>query len=140
MYTFYVKMVQIRSVCGEICQICTEKWGSRRSCLGTFSVRGLFQDSVLCKSCKQGYLWMLGLKLACHGKRNPGTTEKHTHFRPQITPSCFFSTCMSGGCILFGVDTPEGPPTPKIPLPVPPPDNIGHHSAPPASICILIKT
>jgi hypothetical protein len=30
---------------------------------------------------------MLGLKLARHGKRTPGNSEKHTHFRPQKTPS-----------------------------------------------------
>ena len=32
--------------------------------------------------------------------------------------------------VLFGVDTPEGPHTPKTPLPVPPPDRKGNHSAP----------
>jgi len=35
---------------------------------------------------------MLGLKLARHGKRTPGTSEKHTHFRPQITPSGILET------------------------------------------------
>ena len=32
--------------------------------------------------------------------------------------------------LLFGVDTPEGPPTSQTPLPVPPPDKKGYHSAP----------
>ena len=32
--------------------------------------------------------------------------------------------------LLFGVDTPEVPPTPLTPLPVPPPDKKGYHSAP----------
>jgi len=32
--------------------------------------------------------------------------------------------------LLFGVDTPEGPPTAQTPLPVPPPDRKGYHSAP----------
>ena len=32
--------------------------------------------------------------------------------------------------LLLGVDTPEGPPTPKTPLPVPPLDKKGNDSAP----------
>ena len=32
--------------------------------------------------------------------------------------------------LLFGVDTPEVPPTPLTPLPVPPPDKKGYYSAP----------
>ena len=43
---------------------------------------------------------------------------------------CFSQEFFWKACPLFGVDTPEGPPTPQTPLLVPPPNQKGYQSAP----------
>jgi len=67
MYTFNVKIVQIRSVCGEICQICTEKWGSRHEKLSMRLITGKPHDQVQTKIQSTAGLWVSSLELASHG-------------------------------------------------------------------------
>jgi hypothetical protein len=64
---FYVKMVQIRSVCGEICQICTEKWGSRHKKLSMRPITGKPHAQVQTKIQSTAGLWVPSLELASHG-------------------------------------------------------------------------
>ena len=66
---FYVKMVQIRSVCGEICQICTEKWGSRHKKLSMRPITGKVQAQVQAKIQSTADLRVPRLELARSGAR-----------------------------------------------------------------------
>jgi len=77
---FYVKMVQIRSVCGEICQICTEKWGSRHKKLSMRPITGKPHAQVQTKIQSTAGLWVPSLELASHGAHAQSTYEKHPFF------------------------------------------------------------
>ena len=58
----------------------------------------------------------------CHNSRKH-YTKNTLYYQEGVILFLLDDTCT------FGVDIPEGPPTPQTPLPVPPPDKKGHHFA-----------